>query len=248
MTIDRKRPITLHTRQKEIIHDIYRYRFLNRIHIQRFLHHKKFNRIITWLNLLTTSGYLKRYYNPKLVTKPAFYSLGPQGRIYLRESREFPDVKQSLLDRIWQEYKASGQFKQRCMTIAEYVFSPSEFWSKKRTQHSFLKLKLILQECTTLSFHLRTRFSPLKSTPEVHEAIFLISLMIIQPEKNSLIASNVIFPTTRGTTGRITQKIRSRILSLCARMPGPFGTSPGEFNISWKTLIHSIFILQHRIS
>jgi hypothetical protein len=114
---------TLHTRQKEIIYTLYRFRFLNRIHIQHLLHHKQFNRIIAWLNDLTTSGYIKRYYNPKIVTQPAFYSLGSKGRTFLRDSHEYPDVKHSVLDRVWQEYKTSGQFKSRCMVVTDLYLS-----------------------------------------------------------------------------------------------------------------------------
>ena len=68
MTKDTQTTSPLHARQKEILYTLYRFRFLNRIHIQRLLHHKQFNRIIAWLNNLTTTGYIKRYYNPKLVT------------------------------------------------------------------------------------------------------------------------------------------------------------------------------------
>jgi len=114
---------TLHTRQKQILYTLYRFRFLNRIHIQHLLHHKQFNRIITWLNDLTTTGYIKRYYNPKIVTQPAYYSLGTKGRTFLRDSHEYPDVKRPVLDRVWQEYKTSGQFKSRCMVVADLYLS-----------------------------------------------------------------------------------------------------------------------------
>ncbi len=123
MTTATKTTITLHARQKEILHTLYRFRFLNRIHIQHLLHHKQFNRIIFLLNNLTTTGYIKRDYNPKIVTQPAFYSLGSKGRTYLRECREYSDIKRTVLDRVWQEYKTSTQFKSRCMAVADIYLS-----------------------------------------------------------------------------------------------------------------------------
>jgi len=123
MTTATKTTITLHTRQKEILHTLYRFRFLNRIHIQHLLQHKQFNRIISWLNNLTTTGYIKRYYNPKIVTQPALYSLGSKGRTYLRDNHEYTDIKRAVLNRVWQEYKTSSQFKSRCMAVADIYLS-----------------------------------------------------------------------------------------------------------------------------
>lgn len=124
--------ITLHDRQKEILHALYRFRFLHRPHIQKLLHHKSFNLIIIWLNSLTASSYIKRYYNPKLITQPAYYSLGPKGRQYFRMNHVFPDVQLPVLDRVWRESKASEPFKRRCMTVADIYLSLEELVRKTK--------------------------------------------------------------------------------------------------------------------
>lgn len=113
-------------RQDEIYLYLYRFRFLNRTHIQSLLHHKFFNRIIIWLNLLTKNHYIRHYYNPHTVTIPAFYSLGLKGRSYIKENLKkpiFKNVKKRLLDRVWREHKSSVQFKKHCQFVADIYLS-----------------------------------------------------------------------------------------------------------------------------
>ncbi len=113
-------------RQDEILNFIYRFRFLNRKHIQSLLNHKQFNRIIVWLNKLTKDKYIRRYYDPKTVTVPAIYSLGLKGRKYIKDNLKnphFKEIKEPLLDRVWREYQLSPQFRTHCMFVTDIYLS-----------------------------------------------------------------------------------------------------------------------------
>ena len=72
-------PIT--KQQQAILTLIYNYRFLNRIQIQAFLHHKNKKTINTWLPDLVEKDYLKRIYSKGFSenTKPAIYYISTNG-------------------------------------------------------------------------------------------------------------------------------------------------------------------------
>lgn len=113
----------MNNQHDDIFNYLYRFRFLHRIHIQHLLHHKHFNRIIIWLNELTESGHIKRYYNPKTVTIPATYSLGLKGRKYMKDNPKFKNIKPELLDRVWREPTLSTQFRNHCLFVADIYLS-----------------------------------------------------------------------------------------------------------------------------
>jgi len=117
--------MTLKHRQEQIILYLYRFRFLNRSHIQQLLNHKHFNRIIIWLNRLTTEHYIHKYYNPKTVTIAAQYSLGSKSRTYLLQKSEEKGstIQPKLLNRIWREHTLSEQFHIHCLFIADIYLS-----------------------------------------------------------------------------------------------------------------------------
>ena len=112
-------------RQEQILSSLYRFRFLNRLHIQKLLGHKHFNRIIIWLNQLTTEHYIHRYYNPKTVTIAAQYSLGLKSRKYLltKAKEKGSTIQPHLLDRIWREHTLSDQFHTHCLFVADIYLS-----------------------------------------------------------------------------------------------------------------------------
>ena len=112
-------------RQEDILLYLYRFRFLNRYHIQKLLGHKHFNRIIIWLNQLTTQNYIHRYYNPKTVTIAAQYSLGLKSRKYLLQKTEEKEskIQPHLLNRIWREHTLSDQFHTHCLFLADIYLS-----------------------------------------------------------------------------------------------------------------------------
>ena len=120
--------MTLKHRQEEILLYLYRFRFLHRSQIQHLLGHKQFNRIIVWLNQLTSEGYIHRYYNPKTVTIAAQYSLGLKSRKYLLQKSEEKEkgtitIHPKLLNRIWREHTLSDQFHIHCLFLADVCLS-----------------------------------------------------------------------------------------------------------------------------
>jgi len=110
-------------KQLEILTLLYRFRFLNRLQIQKLLNQKDFKRIIINLNQLTNTNYIRRYYNTKTVTIPAIYSLGLEGRKYLLKQSDLKKINKTILDRVWREKKLSLQFKQHCLLVADIYLS-----------------------------------------------------------------------------------------------------------------------------
>jgi hypothetical protein len=114
----------MNDRKEQILEYLYTFRFLSRNQIQLLLGHKQFNRIIVWLNELTKSGYIRRYYNPKTVTLPALYSLGLKSRECLGDNSNFKSTKTiQFYKRIWRENRLSAQFRQHCLFIADIYLS-----------------------------------------------------------------------------------------------------------------------------
>lgn len=112
-------------RLDKILLHLYKFRFLTRNQLQTLLNHKQFNRVIVWLNQLSDGGYIRRYYDARLVTEPAVYSLGLNGRKYLLKHLE-NDIEASQLDRVWREPKLSLEFRQHCLLVADCYLSLSK--------------------------------------------------------------------------------------------------------------------------
>lgn len=112
------------TKQIEILKLIYKFRFLNRTQLQSILNHKQKQKIIIWLNILTEQKYLKRYFDKRLATVPAAYSLGSMARKYFLKNPElYKDITASLLSRVWRESSSTQKFKKHCMLIADIYIS-----------------------------------------------------------------------------------------------------------------------------
>ena len=133
----------LKQRQTEILHLLYTYRFLTRTQIQTFLHHKQFNRIIIWLNDLTKQNYIHRYYDQKFApSTPAIYSLGLNGRKYLKQDKD-KKINKTVLDRVWRESKLTEIFKARCIFLADIHLSLLSLTEKtKATLHFYTQTDL----------------------------------------------------------------------------------------------------------
>lgn len=109
-------------KQLEILKLIYKFRFLNRTQLQSILNHKQKQKIIIWLNKLTEQKYLKRYFDKKLATIPAAYSLGSTVRkYYLKEKPK--DINLTILDRVWRESGSTQKFKKHWMLVADIYIS-----------------------------------------------------------------------------------------------------------------------------
>src|SRR6266567_2217243 len=118
---------TITKKQEEIITLIYRFRFINRKQLQRFLKHKDAKRINTWLKDLVEKKYLGRIYSHKLLenTKPAIYYLNNNGIIWIRYEKgmEYGATNEQLdttyLKKFYQDKHASETFINHCITIFE---------------------------------------------------------------------------------------------------------------------------------
>lgn len=118
---------TITKKQEEIITLIYRFRFINRKQLQRFLKHKDARRINTWLRDLVEKKYLGRIYSHKLLenTKPAVYYLSNNGIIWIRykKGEEYGATNEQLaithLKKFYQDKHASETFINHCVSIFE---------------------------------------------------------------------------------------------------------------------------------
>jgi len=110
---------TITTKQQEILKLIYRYRFLNRTHIQALLGHKDKRRIISWLKDLRDKQYVDWHYDATdfiAKSQPAIYYLALNGIRYLREAGGYPG------EELRKRYKEPGRtqaFIDRCLLIAD---------------------------------------------------------------------------------------------------------------------------------
>ncbi|MDO8513392.1 MAG: replication-relaxation family protein [bacterium] len=132
----------LSKRQTDILILLYRFRFLNRLHIQNLLNHKYRSRILSWLNELTNQNYTKQYYDKTIASSPSVYSLDSKGRKYLKSLKE-GNIKQALLDRVWREAKYSSKFREHCLSLADIYISLLAITEKnKSTLHFYTKTDL----------------------------------------------------------------------------------------------------------
>lgn len=112
---------TITPKQLEILKLIYRYRFLNRIQIQKFLNHKNKKNINTWLKDLTDKQILGRHYTNTIKenTKPAIYYLIAKSKQFLITD---PDINQDVLKRLYRDKNASQKLMNHSVLLADYYF------------------------------------------------------------------------------------------------------------------------------
>ncbi len=110
-------PIT--TKQQEILTLIYRYRFINRTHIQVLLGHKDKRRIISWLKDLREKQYVDWHYDATdFIAKSqlAIYYLSLNSIRFLRELGTYPNEE---LRKRYKEPARTQAFIDRCLLIAD---------------------------------------------------------------------------------------------------------------------------------
>jgi hypothetical protein len=113
-------PIT--DKQKEILLLLYRFRFLNRIQIQKLLHHKNPKNINVWLKDLTEKEYTGRIYENTRegMIIPAKYYIKKNGIKFLRTQ---PSIEKSYLPKLHQEDRRTNAFIQKCLLIGDIYLS-----------------------------------------------------------------------------------------------------------------------------
>lgn len=124
----------LTTKQQDIIELLYRYRFLNRIQIQKLMGHKDKRRVLSWLKDLRDKDYAEWIYSTDFMekTKPAIYYVGINGVRYLKTVQW--DNNGTLapfypIEEVRKRYKDSERsrtFIDRSMLIADCCISLEE--------------------------------------------------------------------------------------------------------------------------
>ena len=128
-------------KELEILVLLYKFRFLNRLHIQKMLRHKYHGQIQIWLNNLVEKDCLTKDYEKKFAGSAAIYHLTPSSRKYLKDQ---PHVKPQLLDRrVWREKDRTKEFKDHCLFLADTHISLQGFTDKANsTLYYFAKTDL----------------------------------------------------------------------------------------------------------
>ncbi|EDK72817.1 hypothetical protein TM7_0026 [candidate division TM7 genomosp. GTL1] len=106
-------------KQQEVLKLLYRYRFLNRIHIQTLLNHKDKRRIISWLKDLRDRQYVDWHYDRTdfiAKSQPGIYYLSLNGIRYLRSLNEYPNEE---LRKRYKEPTRTKAFINHCLLMAD---------------------------------------------------------------------------------------------------------------------------------
>ncbi len=127
-------------KQLTILLLLYRFRFLNRIQIQKLLNHKSPRRINTWLKDLTERNIVGRKYSNKLLsnTRPAIYCLATKSRKILLTR---PNIQEKLLRRVYRDKTRSNRLIDHCVFLADIYFHLLE-QTKDKKLHFFTKTDL----------------------------------------------------------------------------------------------------------
>lgn len=152
-------------KEKEILNNLYRFHYLNRNQIQTLLNHKKFNRIISWLNELTKQRYIARYFNRKFAGTPAIYCLDIQARKELMGEKGINDT---LLNSVYQHKRNSDKFRKHCMFLADIYLSLTKFVKNNKAKLSFYtktdlyKTKYLIYPCPDCYFAIEVKNKKIK--------------------------------------------------------------------------------------
>lgn len=131
------------TAQIDIIHYLYRFRFLTSHQISQLLQHKTIRLTNYHLKILTSNNYLGKHYSRSLssANQPAIYYLS-SASIKLLEGREGVDKR--ALKRIYREKHRSQAFIDHSLFVANYyLFLRQESHKTSSTLHFFTKTDLL---------------------------------------------------------------------------------------------------------
>lgn len=129
-------------KQLKILTLIYRFRFLNRHHIQTLLNYKDTKTINTWLKDLTNKNIFGRNYSTKLKenTKPAIYYLATKSRKILLDQ---DNINEKILSRAYRDKNASQKLISHCLFMADiYLLLKEQTLKDKQQLHFYTKTDL----------------------------------------------------------------------------------------------------------
>jgi hypothetical protein len=122
-------------RQTQILLLLYRFRFLNRHHLQLFLNHKDPHQIKTWLKNLTDQKVLNKIYYEN---KPAIYFLNSGSLPVLKDQ----GLTSQQLKKVYREKTRSRKFVSHCLFLADIYFHFARLLDKSGTLHFYTKADL----------------------------------------------------------------------------------------------------------
>ncbi len=120
MTKKTTKETKLTNKEIEILILLYRFRYLNRVQIQRMLSHKSRTLVVAWLKKLSEMKLVNYEFDKKFACNPAVYSLNLLSRKYLKNH---PQVQSNLLNRVWREKNYTEGFKEHCLFLADINLS-----------------------------------------------------------------------------------------------------------------------------
>jgi len=130
-------------KQLEILQLVYRFRFLDRSHIQQLLNHKDPKRINVWLKDLTEKRILGRHYSTKLKenTKPAIYYLATKSRLILLDQ---DNINPKILKRAYRDKNCSKRLIEHYLFIAHFYLQLNKQTKMEGSKlHFFTKTDLL---------------------------------------------------------------------------------------------------------
>jgi hypothetical protein len=132
----KSQPESVTKKQLEILTLLYRFRYLNRHHIQKFLNHKSHSLITTYLKDLTDRNIIGRHYSKTIpnIYRPATYFLSLNSRPILIEH----GFDEAVLKRVYKEKDNSKAFQDHWLFIAELYFHFLETAQKHKAKFQFL--------------------------------------------------------------------------------------------------------------
>jgi len=151
----------MNKRQEEILIYLYRFRFLTRFQIQSLTCQKYYSRAVSWLDDLLKKSFIRRFYNPSLVTQPAVYALDNQGRKYLLSNFQKLNIKKVALDKVWRINKLSVQYRNHCLTLADSYIAIKETIKKTGailhfyTKNDLVNIKYLINPHPDAYFHIQ---------------------------------------------------------------------------------------------
>ncbi len=123
-------------KQKEILLLLYRFRFLNRHHIQTLLHHKAPTTINNWLKDLKEKEYIHRIPKKSWTENsiPAKYYIAKNGIRYFKTQEK---CHKQYLARLYREKDRSQGFIDQCLYIAEVYVRLQEHTNTSSSSYQF---------------------------------------------------------------------------------------------------------------
>lgn len=158
-------------KQLEILHLLYRFRFLNRHHIQTFLNHKDPKRINEWLKDLTSKQIIGRIYSKRLGEniQPAIYYLSSKSHHILKYQDQ---IDKRILKRVYRERLRSRRLIDHHLLVANiYFFLQKQAKDNNQELHFFTKTDLTKH--TYLPFQRPDAYIALKASKDEVKRYFL---------------------------------------------------------------------------